>query len=85
MNNDFFAVLPEQFTQIADSPARALMRTVLQQAVSDLADPRLLSHNSARSRERTRREAEAWFTSEDDSYLYSFVGSGIQVMLASKS
>jgi hypothetical protein len=58
MNNDFFAILPEQYTYIADSPERSLARAVLQRAWDDLRDPKMLQSRGSRARARIRREAQ---------------------------
>ena len=49
------------------------MRAVLQRALGDLADPQLLSYRGTRGVAKLQRDTAAWFVSEDDSYLYSFV------------
>jgi hypothetical protein len=47
------------------------MLSVLEKAVEDLNAPRPGGGPIARA--RIRREAEAWFLSEDESYLFSFI------------
>jgi len=67
-------LLPSQFfPAAADTPTRALMRGVLERAVDDLTDPKLMQSKSPRSRAKMRRETEAWFASDDAEYVYSFL------------
>jgi predicted ATPase len=69
-------VLSSQFFASAadtDTPERALMRAVLKLALADLTDPKLINRCSARGLTKMQRQAAEWFTSEDDSYLYSFI------------
>jgi len=65
-------LLPSQyFAAAADSPEKALLRAVLERAVEDLGGV-FASTRGPRARGRLRAEAEAWFLSEDDHYLYAF-------------
>jgi hypothetical protein len=67
-------VLSSQFFASAadtDTPEKALMRAVLERALVDLADPKFT--DSLRAKARIRREAEAWFLSDDTTWPYSFI------------
>ena len=67
-------VLPSQFyAAAADTPARALMRAVLERAWNDLGDPQLLSYQGPRGAAKLQRETAAWFASDEPTWLYSFV------------
>jgi len=67
-------LLPSHFyPAAADSPQRALMRAVLQRALDDVADPKLLSYRGTRGKAKMRQKAEAWFCSDDETWPYSFV------------
>ena len=67
------AMVPCQFyPQPYDSPERTLMRAVLEQALDDLTDPRLLQYPSARGRARLRCQAATWFASDDTTWPFSF-------------
>jgi hypothetical protein len=67
-------LLPAQFFPSApDSPVKGLMRAVLQRALDDVADPKLLSYRGTRGKAKMRQKAEAWFLSEDETWPFSFV------------
>jgi len=66
-------LLPAQFFPSApESPVKGLMRAVLERAIEDLRGG-LTSRRGSQARRRVQHEAEAWFLSADDRYLYSFI------------
>ena len=70
----FTAVLPEQFFSVShahtNQPEAALMRAVLEEALTCFQYQFYIRHDKAR---RLARDAEAWFFSDDTTWPFAFV------------